>query len=274
MTHTPKLQHDIDRFEKMPDLGIERLARVNHWHLHNTDGQHDAGDPVPVETPDEWLPGTVHEYGKSAYPVNWDGLRSRMPDGPRYLEMEIGPSVYKEGADFAQLGYVGKVAGVVEPDCVYGNSWSPGPYDTDSFAELQGDISTYALIGCPDRLAVSLYGAWSLRWAGERADKIARACRLADAIQWKTVRPVCFISPFVEKTATTPAHTMGDDEWWRVCMATLVLCSEVGADALVWWDGGNPRAAWTDAEQRKVDIINDVWAMAATTPTPPDAAGG
>lgn len=263
MTHTPKLQHDIARFDDMPDLGIERLARVNHWHLHDPEHKiYPITSPEETEAPDERMPGMLNSGGKSHYPVNWDGLRSRLPDGPRYLEMEIGPSVYREGADFAQLGYVGKVAGVVQPDCVYGNSWSPGPHAPDSFAEMRADLSTYALIGCPDRIAVSLYGAWSLRWAGERADRIARACRLAGVIQWKTVRPVCFISPHVARNGNTPAYTMGDDEWWRVCMATLVLCSEVGADALMWWDGGNPRAAWTDAEQRKVDILTDVWAMA------------
>lgn len=227
------------RFNNAPDdIGIPQANIITGWHLHQ------PGEPIDaqIEEPDRW--------GKSAYPVNFDGLSARTPDArrlhtlwkngpshkgrPLVLEMEVGRQVfdYRSATDRLALEHIGKVVGALGGvDCVYGNGWGFHLHLGDEMM-LESDLAAYALIGCPDRLAITAYGKWSHQWAPSLAPKIARAKRLADAIKWKPVCPVLFTSPFVY-----PEGDMTVDEWRVKCQADRNVAEETDSDLMIWWDG-------------------------------------
>ena len=234
--------HDGDPTPGASVTGVEQLGYVHSWHLWQ------EGETIDrqIESPSEW--------GKGEYPVNFEGLRGRvdsmtfewdlnrdMPDTPICLEMEIGPSVYDlidipTGID--HVAHVGRVVGALGGvDCVYGQGWR-----TDR--PLHTDLAAYALYGCPDRLAVPLYGGWSPDWGHDRRNRIERAKRLADAITFKPVRLALFISPYNDNRG----GDMGLEEWDRVCVSTRQVCEYFDADVVMWWDGGQDRRPYSDAE--------------------------
>ena len=240
--------------------GVAQLGYVHHAHLWQEGEAVDA----EIENPSEW--------GKGKYPVNWEGLSSRVDrvvegiaendigptmDTPICLEMEIGPSVYDLRAieDVAkspipQVMHVGKAAGALgSVDCVYGQGWrTPG--------SLVNDLAAYTLYGCPDRLAVPLYGGWSLNWASERQQPIERANRLADAITFKTVRLALFISPYDDGRK----GNMDLQEWRMVCQSMRVVCEHFDADVVMWWDGGRDRPDYAEAAEPHVAVFREVFA--------------
>lgn len=247
----------LNRWQDQPDdIGIPRAGYVHHWHLHQD------GEPVDaqIDDPDPW--------GKGAYPVNFDGLRYRTVGQrlaqmnykylaqnesdrqPLVLEMEVGQRVfdYRYDRDRLALAHIGRVVRALGGvDCVYGHGWSQQhrvghgiPYD------MRPDLAVYTLIGCPDRLAVSMYGKWDHHWLPDRAHRIERAKRLADAITYKAVRPVLFISPFVAGYPHLPGDMYVAD-WIRTCEATRTVCEQKDCDAMIWWDGGKERRPYEEA---------------------------
>lgn len=232
----------LNRFRDQPDdIGIPRAGYVHHWHLWQD------GEPIDAQIaePDPW--------GKGHYPVNFDGLVERAEPHiieyachkvPLVLEMEVGQRVfdYRHQRDRLALEHIGKVVGALGGvDCVYGNGWGFNLHLGDEMT-LESDLAAYSLIGCPDRLAITAYGKWDHPWALNLAPKIDRAKRLCDAIHWKTVNPVLFISPYV--------HPTGDvslDDWRRTCEATRNVCEQMDCDAMIWWDGGRNRRPYEEA---------------------------
>lgn len=239
----------LNRFDDQPDdIGISRAGYVHHWHLHQ------PGEPIDaqIEEPDEW--------GKGAYPVNFDGLRSRASRlrytydpaketptfHPLVLEMEVGQGAfdYRHERDRLALAHIGRVVRALGGvDCVYGHGWSQQHRIGHGIPfNMRPDLAVYTLIGCPDRLAVSMYGAWDHYWLPDRAHRIERAKRLADAITYKPVRPVLFISPFVAGDGD-----MSVADWTRTCVATRTVCEQMDCDAMIWWDGGKDRRPYEEA---------------------------
>lgn len=245
-----KVHAIINRFSGTPDdIGIPKASYVHHWHLHRPGEEVDA----EIAEPDRW--------GKGPYPVNFGGLRMRAaehvdrqralnnghPYGrPLVLEMEVGGQVfdYRHSRDRLALEHIGKVVGALGGvDCVYGNGWGFHLHLGDEMM-LESDLAVYALIGCPDRLAITAYGKWSHQWAPLLAPKIDRARRLADAIHWKPVRPVLFISPFVAGEGD-----MTVDEWGNTCHAARNVAERTGCDLMIWWDGGPDRRPYAEVEE-------------------------
>ena len=234
-----KAQAIINRFMADGDptpgvavTGVEQLGYVHHAHLWQD------GEPVDakIENPSEW--------GKGEYPVNWGGTADRVRGivgtHPVCLEMEIGPSVYdlENNGDCSQVRHVGGVVGALGGvDCVYGQGWR-------TVRSLLADLSAYVLYGCPDRLAVPLYGGWSPNWGADRKHPIERAKRLADAITYKPVRLVLFISPHNPETG----RDMDLREWRMVCQSTRQVCEWGDCDVVLWWDGGRDRPDYSEAE--------------------------
>lgn len=240
----------LNRFAGVPSyIGINRANYIHHWHLHQ------LGEPIDaqIKEPDKW--------GKGAYPVNFDGLRERTgvarlnqshrnngyaSGQPLVLEMEVGQRVfdYRDDRDRLALAHIGKVVRALGGvDCVYGHGWgfqvgwNTKPDDSELWkVNLANDLAAYTLYGCPDRLAVTMYGKWSHRWLPDRAHRIERARRLADAITYKPVKPVLFISPFVADEGD-----MYLDHWRWTCDATRFVCNKMDADTMIWWDGGPDR---------------------------------
>jgi hypothetical protein len=244
-----KAQAIINRFVADGDptpgasvTGVEQLGYVHHFHLWQ------EGEPVDakIENPPEW--------GKGEYPVNWQGLSKRTEHiagkMPICLEMEIGPSTYdfkftQSVLPVMHVGAVSRRLGRV--DCVYGQGWK-----TDNAVEL--DIAAYILYGCPDRLAVPLYGGWSPNWGAERKHPIERAKRLADSITFKDVRLALFISPLDLMTNLD----MDFDEWRKVCRSTRSVCEQFDCDVVLWWDGGPSRPDYAEAEPH-VAVFREVF---------------
>ena len=245
-----KAQAIINRFMADGDptpgasvTGVEQLGYVHHWHLWQ------EGEPVDakIETPSRW--------GKGGYPVNWDGLIGRTAHisdkMPVCLEMEIGSSVYDLVSVFDPpvVGHVGMVVAALNGvDCVYGQGWrSPN--------DVEFDIASYILYGYPDRLAVPLYGGWSHNWGAERKHQIKRASRLVNAITFKDVRLVLFISPYDDSRK----GDMDLDEWRKVCRSTRSGCEHYDCDVVLWWDGGPDRPDYANAEPH-VEVFREIFA--------------
>jgi hypothetical protein len=243
----------INRFADTPDdIGIPKASYVHHWHLHR------PGEAVDAEIaePDRW--------GKGPYPVNFDGLAKRTwpaedaeyREQPTVLEMEVGQQVfdYRDTRDRLALEHVGKVVGALGGvDCVYGHGWSnEDPCCFQGDTPVCYDLASYCLIGCPDRLAISAYGEWDHHWAPNLKPKIDRAKRLADAIKWKPVCPVLFISPFVAREGDMPL-----DEWRMLCVAAHEVAGQTGSDLMIWWDGGPKRRPYLAIEDY-IDTAREV----------------
>jgi hypothetical protein len=230
-----------------------KVSYIHHWHLHRPGETIDA----QIEEPDRW--------GKGPYPVNFDGLLTRTvnarhdrdiylghayPEGensgkPLLLEMEVGQQVfdYRHERDRLALEHIGKVVGALGGvDCVYGNGWGFHLHLGDEMM-LVDDLAAYALIGCPDRLAITAYGKWDHHWAPNLKPKIDRANRLADAIKWKQVNPVLFISPFVARQGD-----MTLSEWNSTCHGARKVADLTACDLMIWWDGGPNRRPYVEAE--------------------------
>jgi hypothetical protein len=185
--------------------------------------------------------------------VNWGGLDDRTAHTtgmPVCLEMEIGSSTYDLNSvdDFSRVGHIGAVVGFFgDVDCVYGQGWR-------AEVDLEQDLAAYVLYGCPDRLAVPLYGGWSPNWGAERKHPVKRALRLSGSIAFKDVRLALFISPYDD----VRKGDMDVHEWNKVCVSTRSVCEQSDCDVVMWWDGGPDRPDYAEAEPH-VAVFREVF---------------
>lgn len=231
----------LKRFSNTPEnLLVPHANLLTDWHFHQ------QGEPIDSQIldPDPW--------GKGPQPLNSDGLLRRSAlqrreqqrhgsgasgGAPLGINVEPGARVfnYRHEQDRQALAHIGKIVRTLgDVDHVYGNFYKGKPANE---LTLQSDLAVYSLIGCPNRLAISFYGEWSQHWGSERYPYVVRSLMLANAISFKDVRVVAYISPY--NAATGKLHSLED--WSRICTATLTICRAYDIDVIMWADGTRSR---------------------------------